>query len=75
MVIILKNKCFLSFYPFESMNLVFEEESSDFLVPGDVIKIPATSSIMACDAVLLNGTCIVNESMLTGERYSIANFI
>jgi len=57
------------------MNLVFEEESSDFLVPGDVIKIPATSSIMACDAVLLNGTCIVNESMLTGERYSIANFI
>jgi hypothetical protein len=60
---------------FESLNLVFEEVSSDFLVPSDVIKLPATSSIMACDAVLLNGSCIVNESMLTGERYGIVNFI
>lgn len=37
------------------------------LVPGDVIAIPANGMIMPCDAVLVRGTCIVNESMLTGE--------
>jgi cation-transporting ATPase 13A3/4/5 len=32
-----------------------------------VIVIPAHGCIMACDAVLLSGNCIVNESMLTGK--------
>ena len=41
------------------------------LVPGDVILIPETTSTMPCDAVLLNGTCIVNESMLTGESVPV----
>lgn len=36
------------------------------LVPGDVISIPANGMVMPCDAVLVQGTCIVNESMLTG---------
>lgn len=36
------------------------------LVPGDVIVIPANGMIMPCDAALVQGTCIVNESMLTG---------
>ena len=44
-----------------------EEISSTDLVPGDVIEIPANGCLMACDAVLVSGTCIVNESMLTGE--------
>ncbi|KAF4533323.1 hypothetical protein B566_EDAN004444 [Ephemera danica] len=35
------------------------------LVPGDVIVIPPHGCTMQCDAVLLRGTCIVNESMLT----------
>ena len=46
---------------------VFEDIDSINLVPGDVIAIPADGCIMPCDAVLLAGTCIVNESMLTGK--------
>lgn len=38
------------------------------LVPGDVIVIPAAGCVLHCDAVLLFGTCIVNESMLTGNK-------
>uniref|UniRef100_A0A671XDP9 ATPase 13A3 n=1 Tax=Sparus aurata TaxID=8175 RepID=A0A671XDP9_SPAAU len=41
------------------------------LVPGDVILIPANGMIMPCDAVLTHGTCIVNESMLTGESVPV----
>ena len=41
-------------------------EAEDQLVPGDVIIIPPQGCTMTCDAVLINGTCIVNESMLTG---------
>lgn len=50
---------------------MFEEVSSELLVPGDVIRIPATQSTMPCDCVLLSGTCIVNESMLTGESVPV----
>uniref|UniRef100_A0A672H7F0 P-type ATPase A domain-containing protein n=1 Tax=Salarias fasciatus TaxID=181472 RepID=A0A672H7F0_SALFA len=41
------------------------------LVPGDVITVPANGMIMPCDAVLVQGTCIVNESMLTGESVPV----
>lgn len=44
----------------------FEEIPINNLVPGDVIVIPRTGFIVPCDAVLLSGHCIVNESMLTG---------
>uniref|UniRef100_A0A0N5AX84 Cation-transporting ATPase n=1 Tax=Syphacia muris TaxID=451379 RepID=A0A0N5AX84_9BILA len=44
---------------------------SEELVPGDVIIIPRHGCIMQCDAVLLNGTVIVNESMLTGESVPV----
>lgn len=37
------------------------------LVPGDVIVLPSNGMTMPCDAVLLSGHCIVNESMLTGK--------
>ena len=40
---------------------------SEDLVPGDVIEVPRHGCTMQCDAVLVSGTCIVNESMLTGE--------
>ncbi|XP_077955237.1 polyamine-transporting ATPase 13A3 isoform X4 [Gasterosteus aculeatus] len=48
-----------------------EEAMSTDLVPGDVIIIPANGMIMPCDAVLTHGTCIVNESMLTGESVPV----
>ncbi|XP_015925261.1 polyamine-transporting ATPase 13A3 isoform X3 [Parasteatoda tepidariorum] len=46
---------------------VFEDVPAADLVPGDVIAIPPHGCLMACDAVLIAGNCIVNESMLTGE--------
>lgn len=37
------------------------------LVPGDLLVLPAGNYVMPCDAVLLTGQCIVNESVLTGN--------
>lgn len=50
-----------------SLNSEIEEIFSTDLVPGDVMVIPLNGTVMPCDAVLINGTCIVNESMLTGK--------
>ncbi|GAB6027041.1 hypothetical protein CHUAL_013769 [Chamberlinius hualienensis] len=47
------------------------EISSVNLVPGDVITIPSNGCIMNCDAVLVSGNCVVNESMLTGESVPV----
>ncbi|GFG36797.1 hypothetical protein Cfor_08636 [Coptotermes formosanus] len=49
----------------------YEELATTKLVPGDVIIIPPHGCDMHCDAVLLSGTCIVNESMLTGESVPV----
>ncbi|KZS08802.1 putative Cation-transporting ATPase 13A2 [Daphnia magna] len=46
---------------------VYENIYASRLVPGDVIVIPPTGFLVPCDAVLVAGTCIVNESVLTGE--------
>ncbi|CAG5864327.1 unnamed protein product [Menidia menidia] len=52
-------------------NNVIEEILSTDLVPGDMMVIPSNGTIMPCDAVLVSGTCIVNESMLTGESVPV----
>ncbi|TKS80093.1 putative cation-transporting ATPase 13A3 [Collichthys lucidus] len=52
-------------------NKDIEHAMSTELVPGDVIVIPANGMIMPCDAALIHGTCIVNESMLTGESVPV----
>ena len=41
--------------------------NAEKLVPGDVIVLPPDGCVMPCDALLLTGSCLVNESMLTGK--------
>ncbi|KAM4693462.1 putative cation-transporting ATPase 13A4 [Discoglossus pictus] len=48
---------------------VFEEVSCH-LAPGDILNIKR-NTILPCDALLINGGCIVNESMLTGESIPV----
>eukprot|EP00833_Pecoramyces_ruminatium_P008964 jgi/Orpsp1_1/1182996/evm.model.c7180000083423.1 len=50
----------------------FKHIDSSDLVPGDVMVIaPDELETFPCDAILLKGDCIVNESMLTGESMPI----
>ncbi|KAK9302311.1 hypothetical protein QLX08_005724 [Tetragonisca angustula] len=50
---------------------VAENIPSNDLVPGDVIELPKHQATIVCDAVLLTGQCILNESMLTGESVPV----
>ncbi|KAG7269534.1 hypothetical protein CRUP_025258, partial [Coryphaenoides rupestris] len=45
--------------------------SSEELVPGDCLVIPPEGLLLPCDAALLAGECMVNESMLTGESVPV----
>ncbi|KFZ47551.1 putative cation-transporting ATPase 13A2, partial [Antrostomus carolinensis] len=45
--------------------------SSVDLVPGDCISLPTDGTLVPCDAALLTGECMVNESMLTGESVPV----
>ncbi|XP_008070000.1 probable cation-transporting ATPase 13A5 [Carlito syrichta] len=47
-----------------------EELESRLLVPGDVLILPGKCSL-PCDAVVLDGNCVVNEGMLTGESIPV----
>lgn len=49
----------------------YDEIESSSLVPGDMIVIPSHGCVMQCDAVLISGNVIVNESMLTGESVPV----
>ena len=54
--------------------LVWLEKSipASELVPGDLIYIkPEEPQLLHCDAVIVEGSCSVDESMLTGESYPI----
>nr|CAD7265697.1 unnamed protein product [Timema shepardi] len=48
-----------------------ESIPTEHLVPGDILVIPRHGCVMHCDAVLLAGNCIMNESMLTGESVPV----
>ncbi|XP_036895871.1 probable cation-transporting ATPase 13A5 isoform X1 [Sturnira hondurensis] len=47
-----------------------QELESHLLVPGDVLILPGKFSL-PCDAVLIEGSCVVNEGMLTGESIPV----
>lgn len=47
-------------------NTIFPSIESSDLVPGEIILVPEGYK-MPCDAILLNGECVMNEAMLTGE--------
>ena len=41
------------------------------LVPGDIFELPPDGKAIPCDCILLSGSVIVNEAMLTGESTPI----
>lgn len=49
------------------------ETCSTELVPGDVLELPRHRPpfVMECDAVLISGSAVVDESMLTGESVPV----
>ena len=49
---------------------VFDRLSTLEVVPGDVILVQP-GAIVPCDAVLLEGSCVVDESLLTGETFPV----
>ncbi|KAJ3333841.1 hypothetical protein HDU76_002562 [Blyttiomyces sp. JEL0837] len=53
---------------------VWWEIKSDDMVPGDIFEVGSASTmpILPCDSILVDGDCIVNESMLTGESIPVS---
>ncbi len=49
---------------------ISEKDSID-LVPGDVFEVPEDGLAMPCDCILLSGSVVMNEAMLTGESTPI----
>nr|XP_035944405.1 probable cation-transporting ATPase 13A4 isoform X3 [Halichoerus grypus] len=43
-----------------------QELESRFLVPGDLLVLTGNKVQMPCDAILIDGSCVVDEGMLTG---------
>ncbi|XP_075427186.1 putative cation-transporting ATPase 13A4 isoform X2 [Ascaphus truei] len=48
-----------------------KEMESQYLVPGDVIILTGKKLYLPCDAILISGVCVLNESMLTGESIPV----
>ncbi|KAJ2006099.1 putative cation-transporting ATPase 1 [Coemansia thaxteri] len=62
----------LSMHPYKIQALrsgQWTEIGTELLCPGDVVSVVRTAedSGVPCDVILLEGTCIVNEAMLSGE--------
>ena len=44
--------------------------STNDIVPGDIMFVPNNFQ-MPCDALILEGRCVVSESLLTGEATTV----
>ena len=58
-------------YKLSKNKTIIEEVNSKILVPGDIFEVPDNGKIIPCDCILLSGSIIINESMLTGESTPI----
>ncbi|KAG9493957.1 hypothetical protein GDO78_001692 [Eleutherodactylus coqui] len=47
-----------------------QELESQYLVPGDVLVLTGRF-YLPCDSILISGSCVVNEGMLTGESVPV----
>ncbi|MBZ3889945.1 putative cation-transporting ATPase 13A4 [Sciurus carolinensis] len=52
-------------------NAGIQELESRFLVPGDLLILTGNKVQMPCDAILIDGSCVVDEGMLTGESIPV----
>lgn len=52
-------------------NDIFVGVTSHHLVPGDVVILQDIDWVLPCDMVLLEGSCVLNESGLTGESMPV----
>lgn len=52
-------------------NEFWKQINSNELVPGDVFEVDPSLNTLPCDALLINGDCVINESMLTGESVPV----
>ena len=61
--------CPVTVYRKNENNEVMEgvEIDSSELVPGDIYELPEDGLALPCDTIILGGSAIINESMLTGE--------
>ena len=41
------------------------------IVPGDIFKLSTQLAIVPCDCIIVSGTCLLDESMLTGESVPV----
>ncbi|XP_038605005.1 probable cation-transporting ATPase 13A4 [Tachyglossus aculeatus] len=49
----------------------FQEVESSYLVPGDLLVLLGNKMQLPCDAILIDGGCVVDEGMLTGESIPV----
>lgn len=55
-------------------NKTWKVIKSSELVPGDIFEVPEGKKL-PCDALMLYGQCVLNESMLTGMFYYELSFL
>ena len=51
--------------------IISKKINSTELVPGDLYEIPEDGKSLPCDTILINGSVIVNESLITGDTSPI----